>query len=1296
MPEIVYYPLSSPQISIWNTEMAYPGTSISNIAATLRIEENIDFEVLEKAINLFIKANDGIRIKLKLNENGNPVQYVSEYEPRKIELKNFSAFDDPKRKLYQWDSMMTSRSMELIESDLYRVFMVKVSDSDAGLYMNVHHIITDAWSISLIGSEIMRHYYALLNGENSESEMPSYIDYIKKEEEYLNSPRFQKDALYWNSLFDEKPELTILKSNKNNAFSTVSKRKTFILPKKFARKLEDYCANSKVSKYQVFIAGLSAYIFRVTSQKNIIIGTPILNRTTAQEKKTVGMFISTVPLKISISNDTSFDSFVKNVSDEVLMILRHQRYPYDKLLRETRQRHDLKDNLFDIVFSYQNSKLSIEGEKEFASRWHFNGHQSNSLTIHISDRDDGGDLIMDYDYHEHLFFDKEIEFIHNHFLSLLWHALDDPSKKITGMEMISEREKKKILFDFNNTEADYDRTLTVHRIFERQAEKTPDKAALQFGNMEISYQELNSKANRLAWELVNYGVKADMPVGIIAYRSFEMVIGILAILKAGGAYVPIDPKAPADRIDYIVNNSGVKIILTSCKMELQIANVNIFNINDIPLDRESDRNLPDTSGPHNLIYIIYTSGSTGQPKGVMIEHFSIVNRINWMQKEFPLDKSDCILQKTPYTFDVSVWELFWWFFAGARLALLTPDGEKNPETILSAISQYRITTMHFVPSMFKSFIGFLTAKSRWPELNQVRRIFSSGEALPINSVNEFMNCRTGSTELVNLYGPTEAAVDVTCYRCISDGALKTIPIGRPIDNIQLYILDSNLNIQPIGTVGELYISGDGLARGYINHPDLTEKSFIANPFLPGKRMYKTGDLARWYPEGDIEYIGRADHQIKIRGHRVELNEIKLQIMKNSSVKDALVTCRERESAKHIYAYIIFDGTGDVDLLKNELRKVFPAYMIPSFFIELDTFPLSGNGKVDLKMLPEPQTETQKIVAPRNDFEKELVMIWEEILKVRIHSVQSNFFDLGGDSLTAIQLITRLNNISVEDVYQNPTIEQLANKITGMDDDNDRILIPYRRFDIKRESAIVCFPYGGGSSIIYQDLFSEISKAEQKYGLFSVNLPGHGDYTNKEQEYLPLEAVGELITGELIKLGIKEVILYGHCVGSALTLLTAERLQKVGINVQAVCMGGVLPPKFAKYYGNHLYPWAFVSDRFMLNYLKRIGFNAGSVADEIMPLILNAFRYDVKCFYKYFYEISRNGSLHLNAPLYSIIGDEDPLTGNYRRNYKEWLNYADKVTLKVIPDANHYFIKSHPEQMAKILLEIQEEAVDIAI
>ena len=680
MSDTIYYPLTSPQLSIWYTERMYPNTSISNVAGTLRIKEAIDLSILEKAINCYIKNNDGMRLKICLDEDGNPQQYVSEYVYKKFEFKDFSGFEDPMKAMQEWDREEALKPLELLNSDLFRFILIKLDETDAGFFFCFHHIVSDAWSLSIIKNGILDLYKKIASEIQNDINIdkPSYISYIEDELIYKASNRYQKDKEFWEQRFNSPPEATVLKTRNNNLVSIKSKRKTFIAPKKFSKKLKEYCQENRTTPYPLFLSALAMYINRTTEKENLIIGTPILNRLNQSEKNTVGMFISTIPLCIKVDSRDTFLSFSRKISEECLSSYRHQRFPYEHILKSVREKHGVIDNLYDIVLSYQNVKVNKESDSKCISRWHFGGYQSNSLTIHVNDRDNEGVLILDYDYHSDLYYDKEIEFIHQHIMSLLWHAIDNPSNMICKIEMLTESEKRKVLYEFNDTYADYKRDKTIHQLFQEQVDKTPENIALVFENQQVTYRELNQRANSLANVLRNKGVKPDNIVGIMVNRSVEMIVGLMAILKAGGAYLPIEPEYPEDRIKFILQDSGMNIILTDNNNINKIVGCDSINVdNKIIYDYSTD-NPENQNTSKDLAYIIYTSGSTGRPKGVMIEHSSVVNFVEAVTIFMDFSENVVVLSTTTICFDVFVFEVFTSLLKGAKVILANEKEQRIP------------------------------------------------------------------------------------------------------------------------------------------------------------------------------------------------------------------------------------------------------------------------------------------------------------------------------------------------------------------------------------------------------------------------------------------------------------------------------------------------------------------------------------------------------------------------------------------------------------------------------------------
>jgi tyrocidine synthetase-3 len=1036
------YTLSESQKSIWYLEKAYPGTSLNTVAGTLRFRGSVDFAALEKALNIFVENNDAMRIRI-IEEDGTPKQFVSDYKSRKIDFFDFS-LGEGQKDLFIWDEAQTRIPFDMLNQELFYCALFKVSDEEGGFYMKMHHLISDAWTMGLVVKHVVNYYTLITGGGYVEEEpSPSFIEHLMNEAEYEQSKRFLKDRDYWNEKFEHLPEMTLLKPQKASENGIAAKRKTMLPPLKLSNKIREFCKSTHLSVFTLFTSALAIYINRVTGNDDIVLGTTILNRANAKEKDTAGMFVSVAaPLRISVNDTMNFKTFASAMLKENTDVLRHQRYPYNYLIRDLKKKHKFSNRLFDIVLSYQNSKFGKkEAEPDYTARWLFSGCQVESLIISINDREDEGNLVIDYDFLTDVFNMKEIEFIHQHIISLLWHALDNPLRSISRLEMISEREKRAILHDFNDTYADYPLDKTIHELFEEQAAKNPDGTALIFKDQTMTYRELNERANRLARVLRNNGVGPDKVVGLMSCRSFELIIGIMGVLKAGGAYMPIDPYYPQDRKLYMLDNSNADILLTGHNESESV------DFDGVTLDLADERsyeadgsNLPCINSSGDLAYIIYTSGSTGKPKGVMIEHAGVVNSCVWGQRKFSLDENSIILQKTAATFDPSVWEIFWWLIIGGKVCLFESGDEKEPEAIISAIDRYKVTAMHFVPSMMSIFLNYVENTCSVNRLSSLKQVFSCGEALSVSQLEQFNKLlgEANGTELFNMYGPTEATVEVACFDCAEGVALSSVPIGRRIDNFRIFILDRNKNLLPVGIPGEIYISGAGVARGYLNNPELTSERFVENPFLPGEIMYRTGDRARWYPKGDIEFLGRMDFQVKIKGFRIELGEIEARLMSHELISEAAVKADTDENGNaFLVAYIVADGVGR-DEIRAYLSSTLPDYMVPAYIMFLDEMPLNNNGKTDRIALPKPEVTVNRNVdyeAPANETEGVLAGVWGRVLGLSRVGATDDYASLGGDSLGAIRIINEIYKqfgfeLSPKVIFQLQTVRRLAEYISA--------------------------------------------------------------------------------------------------------------------------------------------------------------------------------------------------------------------------------------------------------------------------
>jgi amino acid adenylation domain-containing protein len=727
------------------------------------------------------------------------------------------------------------------------------------------------------------------------------------------------------------------------------------------------------------------------------------------------------------------------VRETTLKAYEHQDVPFEQVVEALQPQRSLSHSpLFQVMFILQNAPM---GEIELAGVTLTQLERESTiakfdLTLSITETAQG--LVGEWEYNTDLFDRSTIERMAAHFQNLLSVIVENPQLSVGELPLLSETEQHQLLNEWNQTQANYPKDVCIYQLFEAQVEKTPDAVAVVFEDQQLTYRELNVRANQLAHHLQELGIKPEVLVGICVERSLEMVVGLLGILKAGGAYVPLDPHYPQDRLSYMLTDSGVEVLLTHSSLLESLpehqAIVVCLDTDWDAIEQHSQNHLDVEVGSDNLAYVIYTSGSTGVPKGVMNTHRGIHNRLLWMQQAYQLTCSDRVLQKTPFSFDVSVWEFFWPLLTGARIVVALPEGHKDSAYLVNLIAQQQVTTVHFVPSMLQVFLQ----EPNLENCSCLQRVFCSGEALPFELTQRFFSQL--KCELHNLYGPTEAAIDVTFWQCQPQDNLQIVPIGRPIANTQIYILDKHLQPVPIGVPGELYIGGDGLARGYLNRPELTSEKFIPNPFSHSKseRLYKTGDLARYLSDGNIEFLGRIDHQVKIRGFRIELGEIEAVLNTHPQIQQVVViTTEDMAGNKGLVAYIV---TTDESLTNNQIREFLfsklPEYMVPSAFVTLDTLPLTPNGKVDRKALPAPDGDflrEREYVAPRTASEEIIANIFASVLGVQNVGIHDNFFELGGHSLLATQVISRLREsfqmeLPLRSLFEKPTVALLSDRI----------------------------------------------------------------------------------------------------------------------------------------------------------------------------------------------------------------------------------------------------------------------------
>ena len=1029
------YNLTNPQKSIWLTEQFFKGTPIENITGCVIVLEKLNLKALQKAINLFVKNNDSFRLKFTVKDD-KPLQYLSSFSEFEIENVMVNTDEDVKN----IENEMSNTPFEVLDNLLFLFKTFTFPDGHGGYILTAHHLIYDAWTASLVGTEIINYYEKIINAESLDDiSNPSYIDYIVSEQEYLKSEKFKKDKEFWNGIFNSIPEIATIPSINGNSqeLSCKSKRKQFIIPEETISLINKFCKENKASIFNFFMAVFSLYISRVSSLNDFTIGTPILNRGNFKEKQTTGMFISNIPFRVSVNHDISFAQFLSNISMDFLKIFRHQKYPYQYLLEDLRKQDSSLPNLYNVLISYQNARTNAQTSSvKYESEWVETNYIADDMDIHIYDMNDSGNINIAYDYLTSKYSIDDICFIHARILHIINQILENNEINLKDIEIVTPDEKKKLLYTFNNTKMDYPKDKTISQLFEEQVEKTPDNIAVVFGDQQLTYRELNEKANSLANYLLHSGVIPNTQVGILTTRSIDSIIGILAVLKLHCTYVPMDVNYPIDRIKYMISSSDISYILYSNRIlniDTPVSFLDISSNKYASFPKVLDCSILSEGNPNSNLYIIFTSGSTGKPKGVTVSHKNMINLIYFEKNGTTLlQNAHRILQFATMSFDVSYQEIFSALLNGLTLVLIEDDVRKNILTLSDYIDSHFVDTLFIPPAYLK----LLADDNKATELiiKNIKNIITAGEKLVITS--GIKKLLSNGIKLHNHYGPAETHV-ATAYTLSSSAETLEPPIGRPISNSHIYILDTDNNLLPINMIGQIAISGDCVGNGYINNPELTQKRFVTDKFTNSGKMYLTGDLGYIDASGLIYFLGRNDFQVKVNGFRIELEEIETALHSHPAVTNCIVLSQKNNLHTFLIAYYISNRDISETELRKYLKNKLPEYMVPHYLVKLDKLPYNLNGKIDRKKLPLPNFESsiKKIVPARNNIDRLLVSLLEQILNINNISIDDSFFELGGDSLTAISLCAKVHSklgieIFVKDVLENPIVEDLSDIISS--------------------------------------------------------------------------------------------------------------------------------------------------------------------------------------------------------------------------------------------------------------------------
>ena len=1022
--------LSYAQERQWFLWQLDPQSAAYHIPSALRLRGHLDITALQKSFEHLIARHESLRTRFR--QVGEGMQ--QEVQPAYLVTLVPESIDESQLKARVEQEI--AQPFDLERGPLLRMTLLRLAEQDHVLVLVQHHIISDGGSMQVMVEEVIQAYGAYTHGREFElPELPvQYTDYALWQRSWMEAGEKDRQLEYWRSLLGgDQPVLELPLDRPRPAVQSFRGASLdLVLDERVVAGVNALAQREGATGFMVLLASFQVLLHRYSGQQDIRIGVPTANRNRVETQRLVGFFVNTQVLKAEVDEHTSVLALLRQARQRVLEAQAHQDLPFEQLVEALRPERSLSYSpLFQVMFNHQNrgagstsepgtSGLVLEG-LDWESR-------TAQFDLSLNVVQEASSIRASFGYATDLFDAATIERMAQHWQRLLSAMVATPEALVDSLAILDAAERRQIVDGWNATAVDYPLEKTVHQLFEAHAEHDPHRPALVFGAQQLSYAVLNHRANRLAHALIARGVGPDVLVGVAMERSVEMVVALLAILKAGGAYVPVDPDYPAERQAYTLEDSAVNLLLSQSHLSLPAAD----SVLRIDLDRDerwldaySEAN-PDValSGEH-LAYVIYTSGSTGKPKGAGNSHAALTNRLCWMQQAYALCAGDTVLQKTPFSFDVSVWEFFWPLLSGARLVMAAPGDHRDPTKLVEVITRESVTTLHFVPSMLQAFLQDRLVG----RCSSVKRIICSGEALSVDAQQQVF-AKLPQAHLYNLYGPTEAAIDVTSWACIDEGK-DAVPIGKPIANLRCHILDANLEPVPIGVLGELYLAGKGLARGYHRRPVLTAERFVASPFGAGERMYRTGDLARYRPDGVIEYAGRIDHQVKLRGLRIELGEIEARLLEHEGVRETAVLALD---GTQLVGYVVLDQPMPHwrETLTAYLSTHLPAFMVPAQWVLLDSMPLSPNGKLERKALPRPETAVQRreYVAPHTALEHQVAQIWQQVLGTERVGLDDNFFELGGHSLLLLVVKERLAAqcglmLTVSQLMTRPTVRALA-------------------------------------------------------------------------------------------------------------------------------------------------------------------------------------------------------------------------------------------------------------------------------
>ncbi len=1040
-------PLSFAQQRLWFLDQLEPESSFYNIPAALRLSGALDVKTFGRSLNEIIRRHEVLRTRF-VSHNGQPVQVIEPATALPMPVVDLRALSAAAREqdIVRLANEEAERPFDLSTGPLIRASLLRTDERKHVLLLTLHHIASDGWSTEILLREFIALYEAFAHGRPSP--LPElklqYADFAYWQRQRLQGEGLSAQLAYWKERLSGAPALLELPTDRARP-SLQSYRGgvySLALPQVLAAPLNALCRKHNVTPFMVLLAAFKLLLYRYSAQSDLCVGTPIANRNRMEIEALIGFFVNTLVLRTALSGNPRFTELLQRVREAALGAQANQDLPFEQLVEELQPRRDLSHSpLFQVMFDLQtlvrqqvdtgNLQLSSIAQKETTAKF--------DLTLNMAEGQNG--WMAEWEYNSDLFERVTIERMAGHFNHLLASITAKPEARISELSLLNEAERQRMLVEWNATEAPYPCGRNLFELFAAQVARTPDNIAVACGDAPLSYGDLHARALQLARGLTARGVGPEIVVAVLAVRGIELLTMILAVFKAGGVYLPLDPWHPVPRLTEIITLSRARVVLTSANMAAQamqaVAELSaerprpeVLTSERLLTEESPDENVPACACGDHLAYVIYTSGSTGVPKGAMVTHEGMLNHLWSKIPALDLSAEDVIAQTASQCFDISVWQFLTALLYGARVQIVSDEIARDPERLLAEVEARGVTVLESVPAMIGAILAHASRELR------LRWLLPTGEALQPELARDWL-ARYPRIPLMNAYGPAECADDVAMYAIAAPppGQMTRMPIGRPIANTRLYIVDQLMAPCPVGVSGELCVAGIGVGRGYLHDPVRTAEAFVPDPFSQalGGRLYRTGDRARYGVDGIIDYLGRFDEQVKLRGFRIEPGEIEARLCAHSEVREAVVVVREDGGEKRLVGYVVAVGPQlDAEVLRVHLKASLPEYMVPAAFVLLAQLPLTANGKVDRRALPAPEfgASADQYAPPRTPTEEVLCGIWAEVLRLERVGIHNNFFELGGHSLLATQVISRVRQTFQTDpplrsIFENPTVAGLG-------------------------------------------------------------------------------------------------------------------------------------------------------------------------------------------------------------------------------------------------------------------------------